>query len=66
MCQIWRSQQPITKALSLREKLIDAQLSQTNGLIAKALVPIVHCISDIGDKKGHYSSCYLDGLITLT
>ncbi|MPC48803.1 hypothetical protein E2C01_042586 [Portunus trituberculatus] len=52
----------ITKAFSLGSKFIDVGLLHTNGLIAKALVPIACCINDIGEKKGQNINCHLDGL----
>lgn len=40
----------IIKAMSVGGKLVDTWLSLTNKLVTKALVPIVRCINDIGDK----------------
>ncbi|XP_063872825.1 uncharacterized protein LOC135107091 isoform X1 [Scylla paramamosain] len=52
----------VSKTMSFGGKLIDAKLTQTNGLISKALIPIALCISDIGEKKGKNINSYLDGL----
>ncbi|XP_045131599.1 uncharacterized protein LOC123516406 isoform X3 [Portunus trituberculatus] len=52
----------ITKAMSVQGKLVDTRLSLTNGLLAKALVPIARCISDMGERNVQPITCYLDGL----
>ena len=52
----------ITKAMSVGGKLVDTRLALTNGLLTKALVPIAHCLSDIGEKKIQPVTSYLDGL----
>ena len=48
--------------VSVGGRLIDAWLSYTNGLLAKALVPVAQCISDIGERKVNPVNHYLDGL----
>ncbi|MPC77897.1 hypothetical protein E2C01_072366 [Portunus trituberculatus] len=52
----------VTKAMSVGGRLVDARLFYVNGLLCKALVPVVQCISDIGEKKGKPLHGYLDGL----
>ncbi|MPC68198.1 hypothetical protein E2C01_062395 [Portunus trituberculatus] len=52
----------VTKATSVGGRLVDAHLFYANGLLCKALVPVVQCISDIGEKKGKPLYGYLDGL----
>lgn len=51
----------ISRALSVGGKLLDARLAHTNALLLKALVPIIRCISDIGEKTGKSISSYLGG-----
>lgn len=41
----------VYKAMSVGGKLVDTQLSLPNGLLLKALVPVAHFLSDIGEKK---------------
>lgn len=52
----------ITKAMSAGGKLLDTRLYHRNSLLAKALVPIAQCVSDIGEKPGKPISHYLKGL----
>lgn len=52
----------ITKAMSVGGRLVDSRLSHTNGLVCKALVPIVQCINDIGEKSSKPLASYLEGL----
>ena len=51
----------ISKALSVGGKVLDARLAHTNGLLLKALVPILRCLSDIGENAGKPISTYLSG-----
>lgn len=52
----------IVKAMSVGGKLVDARLTYANGLLIKALVPIVQCLSDIGEKKCDRIHSYLEDL----
>lgn len=52
----------IVKAMTLSGKMVDGRLTHANGLLAKALVPIVQCLSDIGEKKSDRIHSYLEGL----
>lgn len=51
----------IIRAMGVGGKLVDARLVHTNGLLTKAIVPIVRCLSDIGEKKCESVHSYLDG-----
>ena len=42
----------ITKAMSVSGRLVDTRLFYANKLLCKAIVPVVQCMSDIGEKKG--------------
>ncbi|MPC86768.1 hypothetical protein E2C01_081604 [Portunus trituberculatus] len=48
--------------MSIGGMLVNTRLSLTNGLLVKALVPIAHCTSDIGDRYVQPITCYLEGL----
>jgi hypothetical protein len=44
-------------------RLLDSQLTKTNGLIARAMVPVAQIISDIGQGKAKSTGSYLGSLI---
>ena len=48
--------------MSAGGELLDIRLFHTNSILTKALVPIAQCVSDIGERKGHTVSYYLEGL----
>lgn len=56
----------ITKAISVGGRHLDTWLFHTNSLLTKALVPIPQCVRDVGEKKGKFISCYLEGLLAST
>ena len=49
------------KVMNIGGKLFVARLCYTNGLLAKALVPVARCISDIGERSVHPVNHCLDG-----
>lgn len=51
----------ISNALSVGGKVLDARLVHTNGLLLKALVPILRCLSDIGENTCKPLASYLSG-----
>ena len=52
----------ITKAMAHNGKTLDNQLFRTNGLIARAMVPIATFVADIGQNKSKPAKEYLDGM----
>ena len=52
----------ITKAMTTSDKLLDARLVRTNGILSKAIVPIARLLSEFGEKKSHPTEYYLTGL----
>ncbi|MPC65753.1 hypothetical protein E2C01_059889 [Portunus trituberculatus] len=51
----------ITKVMTVGGKLLDTRLAHTNNLLLRALVPLAHCIGDIGEKAGKPLNSYLEG-----
>ena len=57
-----RTNQDVQKALSCDGKLLDSQLSKSNNLLAKALVPLATFVSEYGTAAQKDISAYLPGL----